>query len=367
MLISKDYPKYPFTVEAANYVDKLGFKLDDFSDSSDSFFRRVIERAAERIKRSASDSIKYIFTLDSEENRVEVLSFPIAMIMMKNIGDPYFQKRFALHEAKKASSWLRDGDIETVVDIARKNFKWKILIEKSGDGYTLKLYLNDYLKNASRFHEDKWKLVNTQLEDGKVYVSKADVARLLQEEIREHIELKLQAISDVELPPPISEKVKEIEVFLQEHRRGLFGEETLGDVDRRAFPPCIEHLYTQLLSGKNVSHVGRFTLTSFLLNIGMGTEDLSKLYTSATDFDEQLTRYQVEHIAGMTGGKTRYRPLRCDNMRTHRLCITPDTICQRIKHPLQYYKLKKRNLKPEDGRQQWKPSTSSERNFESTT
>jgi len=345
MLTSRDYSKYPFTVEAANYVAELGFKLDDFSDPSDSFSSRVIERAAERIKRAASDSIKYAHP-DVEENRVDILSFPIAMVMMKDIGDPYFQRRFALHEAKKASSCLRDGNIETIVYIAQKNFKWKIITEKSGDN-KLKLRLDDYLKNTSRFHEDEWKLVNRQLEDGEVYISKADAARLLQEEIREHIESKFQSLSEAELPPPISEKVKEVEAFLQEQRRGMLGEKALGEVDRQAFPPCIVQLYSQLLSGRNVSHIGRFTLTSFLLNVGMSPEDISKLYTSATDFDERLTRYQVEHIAGVTGSKTRYRPLSCDNMRTHRLCITPDTLCQRVKHPLQYYKLKKRNLKAE--------------------
>jgi DNA primase large subunit len=363
MLIRKDYAKYPFTVEAANYVKGLGFKLEEFSDSSDIFIRRVIERAAERIKRAVSDSVKSIQP-STEENRVEVLSFPIAMVMMKKIGDPYFQRRFALHEAKKASAWLKDEDLETVVDIARNNFKWKIQLDS---GNKIQLHVTDYLKNTSRFHEDKWKLVNMQLEDGKVYVSKVNATRLLQEEIKEHIELKLQASSEVKLPPSISEKMKDIEVFLQEQKRNMVGDESLGKVDSRIFPPCIKHLHSCLLGGKNISHVGRFTLTSFLINIGMSTEDISKIYVSATDFDEQLTRYQVEHIAGITGGKVRYRPLGCDNMRTHRLCIAPDTVCQRIKHPLQYYRIKKRNLKTEEVKSQWKPSTLSEGNSKNTT
>jgi len=49
-----------------------------------------------------------------------------------------------------------------------------------------------------------------------------------------------------------------------------------------------------------------FTLTSFLVNIGMTPEVLNERFKTFSDYNERLTRYQIEHIAGETGLGTRY-------------------------------------------------------------
>ena len=81
-------------------------------------------------------------------------------------------------------------------------------------------------------------------------------------------------------------------------------------------------------------------MTSFLINAGMNIDDIVKLFTSVTDFDEEFTRYQIEHIAGIRGGRTRYTPPTCATLRTHGVCINTDRICERVKHPLSYYRRK---------------------------
>ena len=106
-----------------------------------------------------------------------------------------------------------------------------------------------------------------------------------------------------------------------------------------------------VLSGKDVPHIGRFTLTAFLIQVGMGIDEIVKIYTSTTDFDERITRYQVEHIAGIVGGKTRYKPLNCGNMKTHGLCPGEDKTCMKVKNPLTYYS---RILKTSLKREKWK-------------
>jgi DNA primase large subunit len=65
-----------------------------------------------------------------------------------------------------------------------------------------------------------------------------------------------------------------------------------------------------------------------------------KVFVSVTDFDEEFTRYQIEHIAGLRGSRTRYTPPTCSTLRTHGVCVNPDRICGRIKHPLSYYRRK---------------------------
>ncbi len=68
-----------------------------------------------------------------------------------------------------------------------------------------------------------------------------------------------------------------------------------------AMPPCMKHFMSLLQSSKHISHMGRFALAAFLLNIGTSEEDLLKMFTAFSDFDERIARYQVEHIAGRRG------------------------------------------------------------------
>ena len=84
----------------------------------------------------------------------------------------------------------------------------------------------------------------------------------------------------------------------------------------------------------------RFTLTAFLLNIGMSTEKVSEIYKSFSDYNERLTSYQIEHIAGERGSGTRYTPPQCSILQTHGVCKNRDDLCRRVYHPLKYYKIK---------------------------
>jgi DNA primase large subunit len=92
----------------------------------------------------------------------------------------------------------------------------------------------------------------------------------------------------------------------------------------------------------------RFALTSFLVNVGMDIDEMVELYTSVTDFDESLTRYQIEHIAGMRGGQRKYSPPTCSTLNTHGICREKNSICQYVRHPLRYYQVKSKQIQNEE-------------------
>jgi DNA primase large subunit len=102
----------------------------------------------------------------------------------------------------------------------------------------------------------------------------------------------------------------------------------------------LQTLYQAFSSGRHLSHIGRFTLTSFLVSIGMPSEKVIELFKNISDFNERMTRYQVEHIAGEKGSRTRYATPKCDTLRTHGVCTNPDNLCRKIRHPLGYYRRK---------------------------
>lgn len=344
MLVSKrDLAKYPFTVETAQYVKNIGLKVDDL-DSPD--YTQIVDRAEQRIEEAILSGI--VEWKDTPSYDVEILSFPVSMVLISAIGNAFLKKKYALAEAKKVYSLLRnETNDEKLVDIATASFGWKIKRASPivGQTYDFVLSFADYLKNASGFHDDKWKLVNRVMVEGDVYLKRDELARLIEEEVRTHIQEKFKTGTEIEFPPQLAQRANRISQLLAEHRGEVqfegFPPKTIG----AAYPPCVKKLYDAVLASQHISHVGRFTLTSFLINVGVSVDELMKLYASTTDFDERLTRYQVEHIAGERGSRTKYTPPNCDTLRTHGLCRGADDLCRTIRHPLTYYRRKLRLIK----------------------
>ncbi len=251
-------------------------------------------------------------------------------------------------EAKRASTLLKGERKETIMKIAN-NFKWKLEPAQPRPNllnYDFALDFKDYIRNAAIIQHKKWKLVNRMLSKGEVFVTKVEVCRLLEEEVRRYIEQKLQ-VKVKSLSPDIMNRINRLKQLFYEKRGKTSWEEIPSEVIIIAYPPCIKRLHETISSGHHLSHIGRFTLTTFLVNIGMTTENVVDLFRSLADFKERMTRYQVEHIAGLKGSRTKYIPPQCDTLRTHGVCPGMDDICRRIRHPLAYYRRKLRIIKTE--------------------
>lgn len=316
----------------------LGIEIADLESPE---YKPILERAQKRIEEAILfGSIEQQFQKDD----VEIPSFPIAVMMAASTNDSSLQRRYALVEAKRATRFLEEEDREKIVEIA-KNFHWKIKpIEEDAQTYDLTLHFTDFLKNAANLHSKKWKLVNRQMLNGEVYLTKTEASRLLEEEVRRHIEEKLD-IKVGSLPDTITKRVEQLRQLFSERKEKIKMEELPKEVVIPAFPPCIKRLYDTISSGRNVSHIGRFALTSFLVSVGMTTENVTNLFRALPDFRERLTRYQVEHIAGRRGSRTKYIPPKCETLQTHGVCQNKDEICREIRHPLAYYRRKLKAVK----------------------
>ena len=334
-----DCAKYPFLKTAAKYVRIHELKIQDLTDPS---FKSILKRAEERL----NESILYTIVswnpqLDED---IEIVSFPVAVMLALATKDPFIKKRYALAEANKTYEDLRDEPKERILEFA-KNFGWKLSTHAPLQNLPCEFSIDfaDYLRNTTHLRDRKWKLVNRILSKGSVYLGKDEVARLLKEEVRKHIEERLETRDLPTFPSGIVEIAERIKNLSLEK----IGKTDLGEVPkavlREAFPPCISALYQAFASGRHLSHIGRFTLTSFLIGIGMPPEKVIELFRSVSDFNERMTSYQVEHIAGERGSRVQYLPPRCATLKTHGVCINPDGLCQKIGHPLVYYKRKLRS------------------------
>jgi DNA primase large subunit len=87
------------------------------------------------------------------------------------------------------------------------------------------------------------------------------------------------------------------------------------------------------------SHKELFSFTAFLVNRGYAVEQILSMLAERPDFNEKIARYQVEHIAGLRGSRTKYRPPSCQTMKSLGLCVEDGKYCPRwIQNPLQYQK-----------------------------
>jgi len=298
--------------------------------------------------------------LDPMEYELEIFSFPIAVMLVVGTEDSFIKGRYALAEAKRASELLKDEKKEKLFDIA-KTFNWDIELLKDVSflPYVFALGFPFFLKNATGFHDETWKLVNQKMINGKVYLTKRKLSRLLEEEVRKYIEGRLDT-KIKSLPPTIMARVNRLRQLAAEKQEQIRLEEMPERVVMEAFPLCIKGVYDRVATGRPASHLGRFTLTSFMLSIGMSAEDVFKFFRSISDFNERMTRYQVEHIAGSKGSGTKYTPPNCSTLRTHGICISPEFECKGAVNPLVCYKKKLKKLPEEKPPEETEPDKQSD-------
>jgi DNA primase large subunit len=326
---------FPFVNGAAKYVEALDFKLDElFSDRA---FERIRERGKERVLSAIGEGIAKNAYPDRVSAEKELLSYPVARILVSCINDNYLIRRYALAEAKSAHEQVKglaDGDFRELAD----DFNIDAVI----DGHAYVMHFTDYIRYAHVIHEPKWKLVNRNMDHGKVTLIREDFSRILEEAIRKRIESSLPLDVPSGVCASLEKYLEEIRDALKT-RKSEFSIEEFKEIMPDCFPPCMVHALSNARAGVNLPHSMRFALTSFLLNIGMNTEGIIDLFKVSPDFDEERTRYQVMHIHGATG--TTYTSPSCATMITYGNCFGKEALCERISHPLSYYRRKAWMLK----------------------
>ncbi|WP_440952734.1 DNA primase regulatory subunit PriL [Methanococcoides sp. FTZ1] len=332
---SRDLALYPFVSEASEYVGGLGFSPERLLSSRALDSARM--RGKERVIQSLTGDIEKPSPSASEEGKIltELLSYPFARILVSCIDDQFLIRKYALAEAKAAYRLLK---------MQRPEFLQEIGLDFSINADTYEneethdilfdLHFTDYIRLASPLKDLNWKLVNRKMKAGHVRITREEFARLLQEAIRVRIQNALPLAVPEEICEACTPHLSEINETLEEKKSDL-GVGEFQKVESELFPPCIVEAIAKVRAGVNLAHSMRFAMTSFLLNIGMSVDEVVAMFNVSPDFDEEKTRYQIEHIAGSSG--TTYKPPSCNTMRTYGNCYNPDEVCKSVKHPLGYY------------------------------
>ena len=327
--------RFPFISAASDFIKNLNLSLDSLLDAI--AYRSAWSRGKQRL----FDAIDYGIlqepgiTTDPEYIN-ELISYVIARIIVSCIKEQYLVRRYALAEAAYAYQELQNRNAKFISEVGAQSDIESEEIEENKLG----LKIVDYLRYSISIHAPEWKLVNRDLTNGQVVITKRELARLIQEALR----LKILDDLPIEIAPKLKEKIIpkiwDISKLVQSKKQ-KFEAHDLGKVSITRFPPCMKNLLGMTQSGENVPHVGRFALASFLHSIGLSSEQILKVYSTSPDFDVNKARYQVEHITGKISG-TEYTPPSCDTMKSNSECNNPDELCRKewLNHPLTYYRIK---------------------------
>jgi len=327
--------KYPFLAEAGQYLKDKGFTLEQFATDPD--LRIIVDKAYERIESAAEDKTYYP-ELDNPSEKettlpLNVFSFLIAIVLLKLSGFNTLINRFSLAEARRAEKFLeRDlvsNSNKTSEEFAIKIFRdiFSVTIKKAGDYFVIPI--SDYLQHAVNFHELEWKLVNRHVENGMVFLTPHESARLIRKELGVYIDARIRAANTPSMSKGFEDKVNKLSALTKK-----FAVNTVVSTEH---PPCIKHAIEALNNGENLSHSGRFMLATFLLGRGQTIDEIAPLFKNAPDYDEKVTRYQIKQVAGETGSNIKYSCPSCEKIKSNDLCYaTPD--CDNIINPMQFGK-----------------------------
>jgi DNA primase large subunit len=313
--------KYPFTDRAREVVRTVNFSIDKVDP-------KVLERAKQRVLAGIEDGIVRPEVQSSSETILlnEILSFPVAKIVVSLTGDRLVARRYADAEANAARKFLAYEKPQVIKEVAAQ----------LGIGSSMDFVA--YLNSLPR--DERFRLCHVSLAGGNVTVSPEMLPDLIAETVR--LRLEQQLAQKPEAPATYQKVAAEVKAEASSEKLLGFKEVDYGTVDASAFPPCMKTIVAEMQAGVKEGHQGRFVLSTFAINIGMPIEQIVEFYRPTPNFNEKKTRYYVEYSAGLRGSGVKYSCPGCEKMVSLGLCRNKDSLCSTIRHPLSYYAKKKK-------------------------
>ena len=328
--------KYPFLNSSKKYVKDNNLSVEELLD--DPLYERARITGIERLDNAFKNRDTGDRVLATESDYImELLSYPIARMIAVCIQDIYFKRRYALGEASHAYKNLINEPTSFLIDISNE---FNLNVKYFEDTNKINIHFVDYLHYAPTRYKE-WKMINRGMKNGYIRMSHKDLARIIQEALRARINQELDSRScSKAINKTFSSDIQRFQNMVMIHRKNIESA-PIGKLDIKKMPPCMKNILSAIQAGENVPHMGRFALVSFLNSLKLSNNEILKIFSSAPDYEEEKTRYQVEHITG-SSSSTSYTPPGCEKMRTYGICPIEeiDYICKKKRHPLSYYRAK---------------------------
>ena len=354
------YARYPFFEGAREAVRE--------ADLSPAALVRAdapaVERGRERVERALMSGTVASETPRRWDTDTEVLSYPIARILVSLLDTPAAVRKYAVAEAATArerfdADFAADDALDAAgrarasLDEVLREFDLADAVRpdpeatpgpgrrgRSGSGRRPTHYwvgLGPYLTLADAEWGRRWRLVNREVAAGEVRVRDDDLSRLLEAAVERRVasglpfEVRGSEGGDA-IAEALSSAVADLREFLNDHDAA--GRPSVEAVVPALFPPCMRTLVRRARNDADLPATAEFALTSFLVALGMDADDVTTLLDAEGEAADRIGT-RVAYLAERDG--TQYPPPSCATMQARGDCVDPDERCDTISHPLSYY------------------------------
>jgi len=321
--------KYPFLDGAKKYVEEKNLTLYVITKSP--VYGSAIKIVVERIKDGISgknlnnifDDIHWLSNFGAAGYEICLISFPLIKIFLNlvDIGDE-LKRRYVKKEGELFEKNLKNEDRITRNEIFQEIFNQNFSLTK------YKLHFVDYLSYINDIKDERFDLINRRMDNGFVEVDEDEmivIARnIVEKRYIEPIDLR-----HTDMPEIIVENAK---LLKDEVSKIKFSQEVRVKFTKtNDMPPSIAHIIQKIENKEKISHNERFVLACYLINKGMGIEEIKKIFSHSPDYDEKKTSYYLNYIS-----KRKYITPSYETMKSLGIWISEEE--KKFKNPLAYKK-----------------------------
>ena len=349
------HARYPFLDASRAAVEAAGIDLAGLVAEGGP----AVERGHERVRRALLEGTTAAEEPRAWSTRAELLSYPIARVLVSLLDVPGATEKYAAAEAATARErFVEDfeADLELksaeggrlTLDRLLADFELDGGVEPTGDG-RFELDVTAYLELAAELDDDRWHLARRPLSAGTVPVGRPELYTLLREAVGRRVREGLPLSVPESIGDPLASELASIRRAIAD----LDPPASFETVTPGLFPPCMRALLSEARDGAGLSGLAdhsRFSLVSFLLAAGLDADGVIEL-CGVPEASAESVRAQVERLRDDDGAVA--VPPSCAVMDEYGDCVDRDDICETVRHPLSYYG-KRLQRTPEDRVTDWR-------------
>ncbi|MHA1110268.1 MAG: hypothetical protein ACTSRE_04160 [Promethearchaeota archaeon] len=192
--------------------------------------------------------------------------------------------------------------------------------------------VHKYIPTAALLKDSSYQLINRNVINGRVYLLKDNVARLLQEVVRRKIipdrqksggEL-MELLKQMTHLSPLIDDITKLNEKKKLTQVQYESSNVYENVIYALYPPCIKFILNKATNGVNLTHSERLHTAFFYANTNHTVEETVDVFRTLPDFDEKLARYHVEFSRGIGGKGKEYKVFNCAKVKSIDMCKATD-------------------------------------------
>jgi DNA primase large subunit len=326
--------RYPFLSTARRTVERLDVAPTELAAAD----APAVERGVERVERALLSGTVAPAAPERWRPRDELLSYPVARVLVSLLDAPAAVEKYATAEAATARERFvadlrddgppsRDGQI--ALDDLLAEFDLDGAVARTDDRF--RIDVGPYLRLSDPDWGDRWRLVNRQLADGRLPVEREECHRLLESAVRDRVAEGLPFPVGGEAGDALADALAEEVADLRGLLSARIPRVDVDGVRPDQFPPCIRALVARAQDGEDLPPRSLTALLAFLADLGCDRDRMAAI----TGLDPEAVEFPATVLAD--DGRAQYPPPSCATMQAQGDCVNRDDRCETIAHPLAYY------------------------------